>query len=71
MGPGLRRLLGVTVFVLLLAAALVAAPAQALSPPDVFPPGIASLRDLSIGAQRTSSGRLDLSFPAPCAPLRC
>jgi hypothetical protein len=36
MGPGLRRLLGVTVFVLLLAAALVAAPAQALSPPDVF-----------------------------------
>jgi hypothetical protein len=36
MRPGLRRLLGVTVFVLLLAAALVAAPAQALSPPDVF-----------------------------------
>ncbi|MFL5828762.1 MAG: hypothetical protein ACJ76X_02490 [Solirubrobacteraceae bacterium] len=41
MGPGLRRLLGVTVFV------------------------------LGFGAQRTSSGRLDLSFPAPCAPLRC
>jgi hypothetical protein len=39
MRPGLRRLLGVTVFVLLLAAALVAAPAQALSPSDVFPPG--------------------------------
>jgi hypothetical protein len=36
-----------------------------------FIAGRAPFPDLGITAARTSSGRLDLSFPAPCSAFRC
>jgi hypothetical protein len=88
------------ILALSLTAALGSAPAQALSPPDVFlqeldasdqPTGgwvalqgaqmhsVNGLRDRRSASEHRAagqspalpSGRLDLSFPAPCKPFRC